>query len=299
MKQNNAQTDEIALLDHGAVEWSRVRQTRYWMQQRLQYRYPGPIRELRQRLMVFPSDRYGDQRLCAFNLRVSAPNASTRAVEDSFGNRVFLVYVPKAEGEVTFEMQIVVERDLDSAASPRVSAAQAAVYRRPTALTAANPTIGALAQRLAAEHAEGEQFAEATNRWVYAAMRYGAGATSVGTTAAEALLVGQGLCQDYAHIMLAICRAGGLSARYISGHMLGEGGSHAWVEVLLPDEADGYRALAFDPTNHRRTTPAYITVASGRDYRDVSPTSGSYIAPYLGQLTTSKRAGLIHLEYRQ
>ena len=80
--------------------------------------------------------------------------------------------------------------------------------------------------------------------------------------------------------------------------MLGEGGSHAWVEVLLWHEYGGYRAVAFDPTNHRRTTPAYITVAVGRDYRDVSPTTGTFIAPHAGELTTSKRAGLTHLEYR-
>ena len=140
--------------------------------------------------------------------------------------------------------------------------------------------------------------AEAISMWVYGAMRYGAGSTTVETTAAEALAIGRGLCQDYAHIMLAICHAAGIPARYISGHMLGEGGSHAWVETLLPDGAGGYRAVAFDPTNHRRTTPAYITVAAGRDYGDVSPTSGVYIAPYAGQLTVRKRAGLTHVEYR-
>ncbi len=61
-------------------------------------------------------------------------------------------------------------------------------------------------------------------------MRYGWGVTNVETTAAEALRLGQGLCQDYAHIMLAICRAANLPARYASGHLLAEGGSHAWVE---------------------------------------------------------------------
>jgi transglutaminase-like putative cysteine protease len=279
--------DEIKLLDHHSVEWGAVRQTRYWMYQRFQYRYPGSIRELRQRLMVFPSDRYGDQRLCAFNLHVSTPGAATSSTYDEFGNRVFLVYVPEAEAEVTFETRMVVERDLTTAAVPRISAAEAARYLAPTRLTAADTRLSELAQELAA----------AISDWVYAAMRYGAGATSVFTSAAEALTIGKGLCQDYAHIMLALCRSAGMPARYISGHMLGEGGSHAWVEALLPDQLGGYRAVAFDPTNDRRTTPAYITVASGRDFQDVSPTSGSYIAPYAGQLSTSKRAGLTHLEY--
>jgi transglutaminase-like putative cysteine protease len=96
--------------------------------------------------------------------------------------------------------------------------------------------------------------------------------------------------------MLAICRAAGLAARYVSGHLLGEGRSHAWVELLIPDSRGGYRAVAFDPTNHRRTTPAYLTVAVGRDYSDVSPTVGTFTAPYHGHLDTTKRAGIIQLD---
>jgi transglutaminase-like putative cysteine protease len=98
--------------------------------------------------------------------------------------------------------------------------------------------------------------------------------------------------------MIALCRGAGIAARYSSGHMLGEGGSHAWVETLLPDGRGAYRHVAFDPTNNRRTTPAYITVAVGRDYNDVAPTSGSYVAPFAGRLTASKRAGLTYVAYR-
>ena len=127
-------------------------------------------------------------------------------------------------------------------------------------------------------------------------MRYKSGVTTVRTTAAEALALGQGLCQDYAHLMLAVCRTAGLPARYVSGHLLGEGGSHAWVEVFLPTET-GLSAVAFDPTNKRQPHLGYVTVAVGRDYQDVSPTSGSFTAPYGGQLTCSKRAGLTLVEY--
>ncbi len=55
--------------------------------------------------------------------------------------------------------------------------------------------------------------------------------------------------------------------------------------------------MPFDPTNHRRANLSYITIAVGRDYRDVSPTSGTYVAPYQGKLTASKRAGLTRVEY--
>jgi len=275
-----------------------VRQSRYWMYQRFQYHYPGTIRELRQRLIVIPNDQYGDQRLCAYDLHVSVPGATTRAEQDVFGNRVFLVYIPEADSEVTFEMHLVVERDLDDRVLPQIAPADIQPYRVATTLTTPDATMNSIAAQFIEQYPDSEQRADAINTWVYRAMRYGAGATNVSTTAAQALAIGQGLCQDYAHIMLAICHAAALPARYISGHMLGEGGSHAWVEVLLVDQQGGYQAVAFDPTNHRRTTPAYITVAIGRDYHDVSPTSGSYIAPYAGRLSASKRAGLTHLEYR-
>jgi transglutaminase-like putative cysteine protease len=288
---------QIALLDHHEVEWSQVRETRYWMYQRFEYRYPGAIRELRQRLMVIPPERYGDQRLCAYHLHVSTPDAVTTAATDAFGNRVFLVSIPELDGPLDFEMRLVVERDVAAGAWPQVEPGEATRYLAPTPLTVADARIVDAARHLARRRASEEELADAISTWVYGAMRYGAGATTVSTTAAEALAIGKGLCQDYAHIMLAICRAAGLPARYVSGHMLGEGGSHAWVEALVAGPG-GYRAVAFDPTNHRRVTPAYITVAIGRDYSDVSPTSGSYRAPYQGHFSSSKRAGLTHLAYR-
>ncbi len=289
---------EVELIDHHGVDWERVRQTRYWMDQRFVYRYAGQVRDLRQRLIVVPPDRYGDQRLTAFHLHVSEPSARTTSTFDAFGNRVLHVHIPHAEAEVTFETRLVVERLLDGRRWPRVPTAEALLFRAAPPLTAAEPKIASIARELVARYAEPEEFAEAVNDWVFGAMRYGHGFTDVTTTASEALGIGRGLCQDYAHIMLAICRVAGLPGRYVSGHMLGEGGSHAWVEVLLWDGYRGYRAVAFDPTHCRRTTPAYITVAVGRDYRDVSPTTGSFVAPYPGNLTTSKRAGLTDLEYR-
>src|SRR4029453_4111947 len=97
-----------------------------------------------------------------------------------------------------------------------------------------------------------------------------------------------GVCQDTAHIMIALCRATGLPARYVSGHLLGEGGTHAWVEVIVADPA-GVRALAFDPCHGRRAGSDYLTVATGRDYTDVGPPSGTYVGSARGTLTASKR----------
>ncbi len=294
------------LLDHRTVDWGDVVQARYWMEQSFEYTYPGPIQDLRQRLIIVPPDVYGDQQLHAYHIDISSPMATITTEFDAFGNRLIQAFVPHVDKRVSFDVRMVIERNFESAHAPRVSVEEAMRHRQPTYLTTADEQIEAIAKRFSAQYPEPEAFADALNTWLYATMRYGRGATTVDTTAAEAFELGQGLCQDYAHIMLAVCRAAGLSARYVSGHLLGEGRSHAWIELLLPDSTpnrgpngeSSYRAIAFDPTNHRRTTPAYLTIAVGRDYNDVSPTSGSFTAPYPGQLHATKRAGITHLELR-
>jgi transglutaminase-like putative cysteine protease len=93
-------------------------------------------------------------------------------------------------------------------------------------------------------------------------------------------------------VMIAACRVAGIAARYVSGHLVGEGGSHAWVEVLTPDPARPGQCLveAWDPTHDRRAGDGYLTVAVGRDYTDVAPVSGTYVADHpADHLTVTKR----------
>ena len=73
--------------------------------------------------------------------------------------------------------------------------------------------------------------------------------------------------------MIAMCTSLGISSRYVSGHLVGDGASHAWTEVFDPARQ---AVVAIDPTHRRRTDLRYITTATGRDYRDVAPTSGTY-----------------------
>jgi transglutaminase-like putative cysteine protease len=127
-------------------------------------------------------------------------------------------------------------------------------------------------------------------------MSYGFDRTGVHTTAGQALAAGHGVCQDYAHLMLALCRLLGIPARYVSGHLVGEGGTHAWVEVLLPGPGRSVEVLAWDPTHDRPADLRYLTVAVGRDYRDVAPVSGTYRLPHRGWLSASCRVGVARLE---
>lgn len=98
---------------------------------------------------------------------------------------------------------------------------------------------------------------------VYSYLFYRSGSTGIGTTAEEAFLQGSGVCQDYAHIMLSLCRMAGIPCRYVVGMLLGEGASHAWVEVACDN-----RWYGFDPTNRVAVLDNHIKLSHGRDYSD-------------------------------
>ncbi len=123
---------------------------------------------------------------------------------------------------------------------------------------------------------------------IHTTMVYESESTEVNTPALDALKQGKGVCQDFAHIMVACCRAMGLPARYVSGYMLtnpppgqprliGSDASHAWASVYCPgsgaDEGQG-AWLDFDPTNNRAPGEDYVLLATGRDFLDVSPLRG-------------------------
>lgn len=289
--------EKLAFLDHRDIEWSRVRRVRYFAHQRFRYDYTSFVRDLAQRLVVVPPARYGDQRLREAKLSVEPIPLSRRESTDRFGNRVFEVEVSRVDHWAEFEVMMTVERVAGSGSPPTVAPAELDLFSHPTRLTAPDERMEEVARDLAAGDGGPAGFAERACEWVYTAMRYGSGVTSVGTAAAEALSVGQGLCQDYAHITIGLCRAAGFPARYVSGHMLGEGGSHAWVEVLVPGSDGRASPLALDPTNRRRPNLGYVTVAVGRDYGDVSPASGHFTSSSRSKLSFIKRAGLTFLEY--
>ncbi|MDQ2785963.1 MAG: transglutaminase family protein [Chloroflexota bacterium] len=288
----------LGAFDHHDVEWENVRWTAYLIHQHLRYEYPGQIRDLRQRLVIVPPERHGGQRLVTHKLEVSAPLVAIQRERDDFGNHVVRLSVDYVERAIDFTAWIVIERDA-TAGPIRLAAPADARFGVPSPLTMPDDTLRAVAAALQVEESDPLALAHRINAWVSDAMTYEYGPTDVRTPAAEALALRRGVCQDYAHVMLALCRLCGLPARYVSGHLLGEGGTHAWVEVLLPDAADPASVIAhpFDPTHGRIPRLNYLTIAVGRDYGDVAPTSGTFRAPYGGHLSAKKHAGLTAVEY--
>jgi transglutaminase-like putative cysteine protease len=121
---------------------------------------------------------------------------------------------------------------------------------------------------------------EAIMCWIHREFRHDVGATQVNPQLEEAFVCRHGVCQDFAHIMLGLCRAVGIPARYASGYLYegprgagtGAQGAHAWAEVHLPEV--GW--IGFDPSRGQLVDERYIKVATGRDYDDVAPVKGSY-----------------------
>lgn len=117
--------------------------------------------------------------------------------------------------------------------------------------------------------------------YIFENYQYESGATTVSTHASEIIQEKRGVCQDFAHAMVALCRSIQIPARYVSGyfydatrdrHLRGSGASHAWAEVYI----DGPGWIGLDPTNNKVVDDTYIILARGRDYRDVPPVSGTY-----------------------
>jgi transglutaminase-like putative cysteine protease len=107
-------------------------------------------------------------------------------------------------------------------------------------------------------------------------LKYAPGATTIATPVTEVLEIRRGVCQDFAHLMIACLRSRGLPARYVSGYvrsLVGSAASHAWVAVYIPP----FGWLELDPTNDTLISTDHVAVAWGRDFGDVSPLRGIII----------------------
>lgn len=225
--------------------------------------FSTPIREHRFQLRCVPATRPRQQVVDA--RLVVEPSCRLETLTDSFGSIVATGYLPEPHDSFSYSVTGIAFVDAEHTGTEPVKP----LYRFKSALTEPGPAVEALVERCRRRiEALGEgattvaRAAEVMHE-VYAAFTYAPGTTTVRTTAEEALAQGRGVCQDYAHAMLAACRSLGIASRYIAGMLDGEGATHAWVEVY-----DGWRWIGLDPTHDRPAGDSYIVIAHGRDYRD-------------------------------
>jgi len=270
------------------------------LRQTFTYRYDAPIGALSHRLRVVPPSQHGPSTLVESRLVVDGAHGRRRRWRDCAGNTVVQFEADRVDEYVQFELSALVTRDRRSGPLLLAGAAvRTPRLLRATHLTAPSEGLAALAGSTSPpvpgqapgtwSRSAGLDLADQLCATTHAALTYEWGITGVRTTAHEAVTLGRGVCQDSAHIMLALCRIRGLAARYVSGHLVGQGGTHAWVEVIMPSDDGRYaEAVAFDPCNGRRAGAGYLTISTGRDYADVPPTSGRYDGAASGHLTTTR-----------
>ena len=202
------------------------------------------------------------QQIWGRELRCDAPTALPVTL-DAFGNRCALGHVE--DGRTALVLASSGEALLTG---ERLLAPCPAFYAQATALTAADEAILSLCEGMSGAP---EQLALGLAARIHERVAYHKGVTSEQTTAAQALALGAGVCQDMAHLLLAGLRAKGMRARYVCGLIPGEGETHAWVEVH-----DGERFIGVDPTHLCLVDDTYLAVNVGRDSRDCAINRGVF-----------------------
>jgi transglutaminase-like putative cysteine protease len=284
------------VIDPDRVDWSAVRGATYRIDQALAYEYESPILDLHHRLVISPRAAHGDQRRLNYRLWTSVGIPCATGV-DRFGNSVAELAAKRIERGITFSLEATVLRS--SYTAPHTVAAAEVnfpAWLRMRRMIRADGALAEVARELSARFRNERERAEAIVQYVHQTLIYTKGVTDVFTTASVAYSMRRGVCQDFAHVTIAIARASGLHARYVSGHLIGEGATHAWVEILVREVDDRCAVYAYDPTRGRPTSLRYVTIAVGRDYEDVAPTSGVFVGESSGKLTGTQSVSLLEIE---
>ena len=242
--------------------------------------FSGSVTEHNFLLRCIPADS-PEQKILSYTLTVY-PDGAASIGRDSFGNVLRAGRVVEAHDSFRYTLQGMAYRD----DSQRLPEEAAPFYRYTSALTQVTPELEAFYAVAASEGGaamqaqlqNGVQVQGMTRGFgtlnalekakvlcakVYEHFAYTPGETNVMTTAGEAFVAGKGVCQDYAHVLITLCRMAGMPARYVSGLFVGEGASHAWIEIWM----DGLW-YGIDPTHNCLADEKYLKLCVGRDYSD-------------------------------
>jgi transglutaminase-like putative cysteine protease len=271
---------------------------RYEVTHRTEYRYEDEVTGSYGRAFLLPRDT--DEQWCrSSRLSVSPEPSLIEESTDHFGNRSHYIEIQSRHRvlAVTSTSVLDIDRSLPdfSALNAWTVTGAAAAVRADSEIDAVERATFLLPSPQVEERTVLRQFASrAIDRderlgdallglvhTVYSEFAYASGSTTVTTTLAEVLRKRQGVCQDFAHLVVGVLRLVGLPARYVSGYLetspppgkprlQGADASHAWASVMLPSG----RWIDLDPTNDQPADSRYVVTAWGRDYTDVPPLKG-------------------------
>jgi len=265
---------------------------RFTIAHRTLYLYPTPVHE--SHTIVHLQPRSDVTQYCTrFELTVS-PRARVFSYGDRFGNDVqhFAVLPEHDTLEIVAHSQVVTARGKAHAPAPvrrsEIASEPFTIdmwdFLHASRYVRFGPELEAFAGSVGVPRPGDDAVAwfRAAARAIHDGFTYEKGRTSVYATVEETVAMRSGVCQDYAHVLIALCRNAGIPARYVSGYihsgggeLLGAEASHAWAEAYL-----GPRGwVGIDPTNDTWIGDHFVRIATGRDYRDVSPVRGLYTGP--------------------
>lgn len=253
------------------------------------YRYPAKVHESYTVCHLQPlSD--ATQYCTKYEIHI-APHARVFTHVDRFGNQVqnFAVLPEHDLLSITARSSVATVRPAQPESNPGVTREKlvsdpgyASLYDflRESSYIAFGPELRAFATLTGAPGDDLDAWFEHAGHAIKAGFTYDKSATSVHTTVDESIRLRGGVCQDFAHILVALCRFHAIPARYVSGYIfsgqesgiLGAEASHSWCEAYLPP----FGWVGYDPTNDTRINDEFVKIAVGRDYRDVSPVRGVY-----------------------
>jgi transglutaminase-like putative cysteine protease len=271
---------------------------RYRLVHTTEFLYDGPVSESYNEVRLRPI--HDEKQSCLSFRLTTTPGSRGTAYRDAYGNWVHQFNVLpehrrlKVEAEsvvlahdsfdVPAEAQTLVEFDSNKPHIDEEYFDLVAATKYVPHLKELQPLVEASEQ---ASDGTVKGFAQAASNLIHEQFKYVKGATHVLSSIEDALTLRAGVCQDFAHLLLGVVRMRGIPARYVSGYLVPGGGngayskqeeviggqaSHAWAEVMIPDQ--GW--TGFDPTLGKPVGLRHVRIAYGRDYGDVAPVRGVY-----------------------
>ena len=257
------------------------------------YRYSHPVWQSMMEVRMHPRSE-GNQRCFIFQLSVN-PRARIFAHTDARGNLVHHFDLPQRHRQLTIISDALVNLDAPQTISETMDYGawdelDQLVEKKdywdmlmPSHFARTSPELQELAEEIGVRERDGRSplaFLQDVASGVYRSFSYVKKSTAVNSPIEHALKSRQGVCQDFAHIMITLVRNANIPCRYVSGYLYhsgensdrsSDGATHAWVEAVLP----GLGWVGFDPTNNIIVGERHIRTAVGRDYADVPPTMGT------------------------
>ncbi|HYT11767.1 MAG TPA: transglutaminase family protein [Candidatus Nitrosopolaris sp.] len=255
------------------------------------YRYTGPIAETVMEVRLRPMDGNG-QRCVEFDLDVSS-EIEPCSYRDGYGNTVHYFNLVRPHSRLSVTSRSIVETGIEQDSDPGEDLVQDFLrFRSPVKDV---PGVQELASRFpVANLASGTEIELALDELTMAISRefaYDRAVTNVYSDVDDVLALRSGVCQDFAHLFIAVARAMGVPARYVSGYIHDPrgkritGASHAWGEAWVP----GRGWIGYDATHPVRITENHVRIAVGRDYGDAAPTRGVYVGSATGTMDVKVR----------